>query len=73
MILLYLVARCRFEKKSGNIKNCERWSDMLNEMFPEIALLTRVGKVYIPKYLLSIRVLLFLQFLVDKESKVVVN
>ena len=46
MILLYLVARCRFEKKSGNIKNCERWSDMLNEMFPEIALLTRVGKVY---------------------------
>ena len=35
----YLVG-IEFEKKSGSIKNCGRWSDILNKMFPEIALLT---------------------------------
>ena len=37
--MLYLVG-AEFEKKSGNIKNCWRWSDILCEMFPEIEILT---------------------------------
>ena len=36
---LYLVG-VEFENKSGNIKNCGRWSDILNETFPKIVLLT---------------------------------
>ena len=28
-----------FEKNSGSIKNCGRWSDILDEMFPDMALL----------------------------------
>ena len=35
--MLYLIG-VKFEHKSGNIKNCGRWSDILNAMFPEIAL-----------------------------------
>ena len=37
--MLYLVGRDS-EKNSGSIKNCGRLSDVLDEMFPDIALLT---------------------------------
>ena len=37
-----------FEKNSGSIKNCGRWSDILDEMFPEIALLTSVFGILAP-------------------------
>ena len=50
-----------FEKKSGNIKNCGRWSDILNVMFPEITL--SASGLGMLQNILSIRVLLFLQIL----------
>ena len=37
-IILYLVEG-DFEKDSGSIKNCGRWSDTLDDMFPDIAIL----------------------------------
>ena len=37
--MLYLVGG-DFEKNSGSIKNCGRWSNILDEMFPDTALLT---------------------------------
>ena len=37
--MLYFVGR-EFARKSGSIRNCGRWSDILIEMFPDIALLT---------------------------------
>ena len=39
-IMLYLVGE-DIEKNSGSIKNCGRWSGILDEMFPDIALLTK--------------------------------
>ena len=60
---LYLVG-VEFENKSGNIKNCGRWSDMLNETFPKIVLLT--SGLGILQNVLSMRVLLFLQTLVGR-------
>ena len=38
-IMLYSVGG-KFEKNSGSIKNCGRWFDILDEMFPDIALFT---------------------------------
>ena len=59
--MLYFVGG-EFEKKFGSIKNCGRWSDILHEMFPDIALLT-TGPGILQKILL-IRVLLLLNILV---------
>ena len=62
--MLYLVGR-DFEKNSGIIKNCGRLSDILDEMFPYIALLTsRFGML---QKILSIRVLLLLDILVGRR------
>ena len=62
--MLYL-AGAKFEKKSCNIRNCGRWSDILSAMFPEISLFT--SGLDILRNILSMRVLLFLQTLVDKR------
>ena len=61
--MLYLVGG-EFEKNSGSIKNCERWSDIHDEMFPDIALLTN-GFGILQKT--SIRVLLLLDILVGRR------
>ena len=52
-IMLYLVGG-EFGKKSGCIKNCGRWSDILDGMFPDIALFTS-GFAILQK-ILSVRV-----------------
>ena len=62
--MLYLVGG-DFEKNSGSIKNCGRWSDILDEMFPDIALLTSVFGIL--QKILSIRVLLLLDILVGRR------
>ena len=62
--MLYLV-RGDFEKNSISIKNCGRWSDILDEMFPGIALSTSVFGIL--QKTLSIRVLLLLDILVGKR------
>ena len=62
--MLYFVGG-EFEKKSGSIKSCGRWSDILDEMFPEIALLT--SGLGILQKILSIRVLLLLDTLVGRR------
>ena len=59
--MLYLVGG-EFEKNSGGIKNCGRWSDRLDEMFPDIALLT--SEFGILQKISSFRVLLLLDTLV---------
>ena len=58
--MLYLVGG-DFEKNSGSIKNCGRWFDIPDEMFPDIALLT--NGLGILQKILSIRVLLLLDIL----------
>ena len=63
-IMLYLVGG-DFEKNSGSIKNCGRWSDILDQMFPDIALLT--SGFGILQKMLSIRVLLLLNILVGRR------
>ena len=61
--MLYLVGG-DFEKNSGSIKNCGR-RYILDEMFPEIALLTSwFGTL---QKILSIRVLLLLDILVGRR------
>ena len=62
--MLYLVG-VELEKKSFNKKNYGRLSDILNEMFPEIALLS--SGLGILQNVLSMRVSLFLQTLVGKR------
>ena len=37
--MLYFIGG-EFEKTSGSIKNCGTWSDIFDEMFPDITLLT---------------------------------
>ena len=56
----------RIGNKSGSIKNCGRWSDILDEMFPEIAVLT--NGLGVLQNILSISVLLFLQTLVGRRT-----
>ena len=63
--MLYLVGG-EFEKNSGSLKNCGRWSEILDEMFPDIALLT--SGFGILKIILSIRVLLLLDILVGRRN-----
>ena len=53
------------EKKSFNKKNYGRLSNILNEMFPEIALLS--SGLGILQNVLSMRVSLFVQTLVGKR------
>ena len=65
-IMFYLFGG-EFEKKSGSIKNCGRWSDILDEMFPDVAVLT--SGVGILQKILSIRVLLFLDILVGRRIR----
>ena len=60
-IMLYLVGE-DIEKNSGSIKNCGRWSGILDEMFPDIALLTKGFGIF-QKY----RVLLLLGILVGRR------
>ena len=67
--MLYFVGG-EFAKKSGSIRNCERWSDILDEMFPDIALLT-IGLYILQK--ISVRVLLLLDILVGRRIGVVMN
>ena len=62
--MLYLVG-VELEKKSFNKKNYGRLSNILNEMFPEIALLS--SGLGILQNVLSMRVSLFLQTLVGKR------
>ena len=62
--MLYLVGE-EFEKNSGSIRNCGRWSDILDDMFPGVALLTS-GFGILHK-LLSIRVWLLLDILVGRR------
>ena len=62
--MLYLVGG-DFEKNSGSIKNCGRWFDIPDEMFPDIALLT--NGLGILQKILSIRVLLLLDILVGRR------
>ena len=54
-----------FEKKSGIVKNCGRWSDIIDEIFPDIVLLIS-GFSKLQK-ILSIRVSLFLDILLGKR------
>ena len=61
--MLYLVG-VELEKKSFNKKNYGRLSNILNEMFPEIALLS--SGLVILQNVLSMRVSLFLRTLVGK-------
>ena len=56
----------RTGKKSGSIRNCGRWSDILDEMFPEIAVLTNGFGIL--QNILLISVLLFLQTLVGRRT-----
>ena len=63
-IMLYFVGG-EFEKKAGSIKNCGRWSNILDEMFPDIVLLT--SGLGISQKILSIRVLLLLDILVGRR------
>ena len=60
---LYLVGG-EFGRNSGSIKNCGRWSDILKEMFPDIALLTS-GFGILQK--ISIRVLILLDILIGRR------
>ena len=53
-----------FEKNSGIWKNCGSWLDILDEMFPDIALVT--SEFGILQKMLSIRVLLLLDILVGR-------
>ena len=62
--MLYLVG-VELEKKSFNKKSYGRLSNILNEMFPEIALLS--SGLGILQNVLSMRVSLFLQTLVGKR------
>ena len=62
--MVYLVGG-DFEKNSGSTKNCGRWSDILNEMFPDIALLTSGFSIL--QKILSIRVLLLLDILLGRR------
>ena len=61
--MLYFVGG-EYEKKSGSLKNCGRWSDIIDEMFPDIALLT--SGLGVLQKVLSIRVLLFLDIMVGR-------
>ena len=63
-IMLYLVGG-DFGKNFGSINNCRRWSDILDEMFPDIALL--ISEFGILQKILSIRVLLLLDVLVGRR------
>ena len=69
-IMLYLVVG-EFEKNSGSIKNCGNWSDILDEMFLDLEVLT--SGFGILQKILSIRVLLLLDNLEVEESGVVTN
>ena len=51
-----------FEKNSGIIKNCGRWSDILDEMFPDMT--SRFG---ILQKILLVRILLLLNILVGRR------
>ena len=62
--MLYSVGG-NFEINSGSIKNCGRWSNILDEMFLDIALLT--SGFGILQKILSIRVLLLLDILVGRR------
>ena len=61
--MLYFVGG-EYEKKSGSLKNCGRSSNITDEMFPDIALLT--SGLGILQKVLSIRVLLFLDIMVGR-------
>ena len=63
--MLYSVGG-EFEKNSCSIKNCGRSSDILDEMFPDIALLT--SGFGILQKILSIRVLLLLDILEGRRT-----
>ena len=63
-IMLYLVGG-EFQKNSGSIKNCGRWSNIPDEMFPDIALLA--SGFGILQKILSLRVLLLLDILVGRR------
>ena len=63
-LMLYLIGG-EFEKNSGSIKNYGRWSDILNETFPDIALLA--SGFGILQKVLSVRVLLLWDILVDRR------
>ena len=54
----------RIQKETGNIRNCERLSDILDEIVPDIALLTSGLGI-----LQKIRVLLLLDILVGRRIK----
>ena len=58
--MLYLVD-IEMEKISGIMKNYGRWSDILDEMFPEMVLFS--NGLGILQNILSINVLLFIQTL----------
>ena len=58
--MLYLVD-IEMEKISGSMKNYGRWSDILDEMFPEMVLFS--NGLGILQNILSINVLLFIQTL----------
>ena len=58
--MLYLVD-IEMEKISGSMKNDGRWSDILDEMFPEMVLFS--NGLGILQNILSINVLLFIQTL----------
>ena len=58
--MLYLVD-IEMEKISGSMKNYGRWSDILDEMFPEMVLFS--NGLGILQNVLSINVLLFIQTL----------
>ena len=58
--MLYLVD-IEMEKIPGSMKNCERWSDILDKMFSEMVLFS--NGLGILQNILSINVLLFIQTL----------
>ena len=62
--MLYLVGG-EFEKNSSSIKNCRKWSNIIDEIFPDMALLA-TGFCILQK-ILSIRVLLLLDILVGRR------
>ena len=62
---MWYLVRGDFDKNSGSVKNCRRWSDILDEMFPDFALLT--SGFGILQKILSIRVLLLLGSLVGRR------
>ena len=62
--MLYIVGES-FEKKSAGIKNCGKWSDILYDIFPNVAVLT--SEFGVLQNILSVRVLLLLLILVDRK------